>query len=83
MSKIYNWLVKSSVDPEKYAMTIKGAAVFIVPLAITLGKHFGYAWSDSQIAGTLQDIGLLVATILTLFGLVRKIVVAVDGFFKE
>lgn len=72
----YNWLVKSSVAPSEVSVTIKGAAVFVVPVAIVIGKHLGYSWSDTQLASFVQDIGTWVAALLTAFGIFRKLVVS-------
>lgn len=83
MRKVYNWLVKSSVDPNEVAMTIKGAAIFVVPVAIVVGKHLGYSWSETDPANLIQEIGTWAAGLLTAFGIVRKLVVSAVQLWEK
>jgi hypothetical protein len=73
MTKFVNWLVKSSEDPNKVSMTIKGVLMLQIPTIIFLGQFLGYHWTNTNVAELIQTISLFVGTGLAFIGLGRKL----------
>lgn len=72
-----HWLIASSVDPSKVAMTVKGILVGILPILVMIAPYFGIPIDDLN--GVIDaivkvvEVGLtLVASVMVLFGLLRK-----------
>jgi hypothetical protein len=63
---------RSSANPENIALTLKGLASLAIPVIIFAGQHFGYSWSESQIAQVIAEATTIGATAVTLYGLGRK-----------
>ena len=73
--KFWDWLVKSSVDPDKTSLSLKGFASLVANGLIFFG-FLGKEDSDSLV----EAVGILgfgaataVSGIVTMFGLARKI----------
>lgn len=71
----------SSVNPEKLALTIKGLIVF-VPSVVALAKLWNVDINENDLTGiiltaslAISQAGTAVGTGLTLWGLVRKLLV--------
>lgn len=82
----WNWLVVSSANPEKLALTVRGFLVGIIPLALYLAPLAGIQLDAGNLSGIVElikqlvEVGLgLIAGIITLYGLIRKIVLSVKG----
>lgn len=80
MKKIWNWLVVSSVDPTKTALTVKGVLTAIVPLLVLFSGAFNVETDASTIKNIIDVIGTitmqgltLVGTTMSLYGIIRKI----------
>lgn len=80
MKKIWNWLVLSSVDPSKTALTVKGALTAVVPLLVLFSGAFNIETDSSTIKNVIDVVGTivmqgltLVGTGMSLYGLIRKI----------
>lgn len=86
MKKIINWLVISSADPEKLSLTVKGFLVGIIPIVsfvlhfskINLGDETLTSLIDSIVVLIQAALGI-VAGIVFVVGLVRKIVATIQG----
>jgi glucose-6-phosphate-specific signal transduction histidine kinase len=75
---VYNWIIKSSVDPGKLSLTIRGILSGIVFLAVSFGADSAYNSLDlnvvaHDIAIIISQLGMMFSSIITIFGLVRKI----------
>jgi hypothetical protein len=69
-TKIYNWIVYSSVNPEAISVTLKG----LVPLLVLVGVDSTHVQALSDNASQLVvQIGIALSGIVTAFGLARKI----------
>lgn len=87
MKKIINWLIKSSEDPSKVALTAKG---FVLANAALVAFVYSilHVTTDGQTVNTLaENVGIIVTAGLTivgagvtLFGLARK---AYNSFKKK
>lgn len=81
MKKIWDWLVISSADPEKTALTVKGFLNTAAGLVLVFSPLVHLAVTKEQLDGATEFIvqGVLViytvaSGIATLLGLARKIV---------
>ena len=74
MKTIITWFVKSSSNPQKISMTVKGLGVAIIPVVVILGGNA--ADVDGLLAaistGAVAFFGLI-AAVVTGYGFVRKI----------
>jgi len=71
----YNWLIKSSVNPEKTSLTIKGflGAVVFVLAGFGINYTLDVNTLTYSITELIQSLGLLISTLITTYGLLRKI----------
>jgi len=73
-------IVFSSADPEKIALTIKGA----IPLIITLLPFFGVVnIKESDLAMTIDTILMAITATITLYGLIRKVYINVENLIEK
>lgn len=66
-----DWL-KSSADPARISLTIKGLAVF-VPSLIILLSVFGFSATPDDLTQVINTLAVVASGIVTLYGLGRKI----------
>lgn len=83
MKKFLNWLVYSSVDPDKISMTVHGTLVAIIPILIFVAHTLGFQWTNDQATVLVNDITSSVAAALILYGGVRKILITIRGLFTK
>ena len=71
LQKVWNWLIKSSANPEKYSLTLKGG----IPLLVLWGV--GDTETLTALTGAVGNflvlLGQVVAAIFTVRGLLRKL----------
>lgn len=84
MKKIYEWFVYSSANPEKIALTVKGAAVLLVPAIIFSLQVKGIVVTEAQVGDWFNQIVLVTQEVLVVFGalmslvgLVRKLAITI------
>lgn len=63
----YPTFLTSSVDPTKLSLTVKGLLIALVPLAISL-----FGLDEADLLQFIEQVTLLIAGAVTLWGLVRK-----------
>ena len=81
MNNIWNWLVKSSANPNEVALTVKGAIIGVIPVILIFLKVAGVDTIGGQNIQDFADLigGVIVAflsgisTIITLIGFIRKV----------
>ena len=73
LTKAWNWLVKSSADPTKLAVTVKGGVPLIVSVALLLGVEL----PQDSLAEALTSLVMATSGIITAAGLIRKVVLSV------
>lgn len=81
VNEFYNWLLISSANPAQASLTFKGLLTALVPTAMAV---FGFAHigvsSDmvgsfiNGVAMVVQDFLFLLAALMTLWGVTRKII---------
>ncbi len=71
----------SSVESKELSLTIKGILIGLIPLAVLISAMFGANvpagdWSQvvNGIEGLVIIIGSVISGIITLYGLIRKII---------
>lgn len=72
--KFLNWLVLSSENPQETAMTIKGIFVLQIPLVLTFLEQAGIHVEQSQVIQYVTMITGFFGALLTVVGLVRKLI---------
>jgi len=65
--------LSSSVNSDKWALTFKGIALALVPLLIIILKGFDITVAESDLVGLIEVIAGLIAGVMIVFGLFRKI----------
>ena len=80
----WNWLVVSSADEDKLSLTLKGIfGAAVTTLTVVLGFaniHVGDLTPVVDALITLiQAIAAVVSAVVTLYGLVRKVVLTITG----
>lgn len=65
---------RSSANPDKLSLTVKGAIIGIIPMFILVGQILGVEVARAEIVEIAQVFGTFVFTAITLIGLVRKVV---------
>ena len=72
LKKIANFIFWSSSDPEKIALTIKGAVVFI-PTILTVLSVFGFSITPETLTQLIFESAALVSGGVIVFGAMRKL----------
>jgi len=72
-------LLGSSSDPEKLALTVKGAAIYIIPIVIAVAGFSGVSLAEADLTQLVNQIAIIVASITTAIGILRKIYNAVKN----
>lgn len=89
LKKFWEWILWSSKDPNKVALTVKGSVIAAIPviLWVTGAMHVGGASSDGlvdlgatagEVAGNLVGV---VGVLITTWGLIRKIILSIKAMF--
>lgn len=86
LNSIGKWLVRSSADPARWSLTIKGVLLGIVPVVMAvaglanldIGSDKVSAIIDG-IASLVQVVLALVAMVMTAYGIVRKLYNTIMG----
>lgn len=73
----YNKVLGSSIDQNSLAMTWKGVLVGLVPVFIIVLKQFNIELDNNEIINIIDQLFLVVSSVLVFVGLIRKIVVKV------
>jgi len=66
-------MLGSSVDPNKLSLTVKGILIALIPLFIAIGRMNGLELIETNLVQIINGIATLIATVVTLWGLIRKI----------
>jgi len=71
LMKIFNWIVRSSVDSRKFALTLKAGVPFLVLLGISDTATLNHL--TGSIGELVVQIGQVVTGFMTVWGLLRKV----------
>lgn len=72
----YPKLLGSSVNPNELSMTIKGILLGLIPLAVVIFTSTGIDITSGELTEVVNAIVAVLSTVLTVVGLIRKLVVA-------
>ena len=70
-----NKIIRSSVDPKKVSLTIKGVGIALIPTIIFIAGVLGFDFVEADLVGLLNAIATLASAILIVYGGIRKILV--------
>lgn len=74
MNNLFRLIFLSSSDPAKVSFFIKGLSTFLIPILMGL-----FGWDHTTSGEFISDAVTLIATCITVIGLVRKIVLTYFG----
>lgn len=74
MKDIFDWIVKSSANPENISLFIKGLAGFGVLFGVDSAVIVQFG---NELAHLVAIAAMAVASVISLYGLVRKIYITV------
>lgn len=83
MNKLVEWIVRSSENPNKASMTIKGILIANIAFIMLIMKLAHVSISETEVYAIIGDVSLLLGSILTVFGLSRKIAITLRNTFKK
>lgn len=86
MKKIFDFILKSSVDAQKTSLTIKGIGMALIPTLILVSNLANIQLQNEQltqvvdaIANIVLYVGYAISSGMALYGLVRKIILTRVG----
>lgn len=66
-------ILGSSADPEQISLTIKSVGVWLIPALVAVITYFGLDITQNDLIDLVNNLAILAATAMTVFGLFRKI----------
>lgn len=75
INKLLNWVLKSSADPNRLALTIKGG----IPLVVSVALLFGVQLPQDSLAEAVTSLVAVISSVTTFYGLVRKIYLTIKS----
>lgn len=73
MNNFFTWLIQSSSDPDKVALTVKGALLGLIPLVIMAARVLNFNFLPQDLEQLAIGVSGFCSIALTVVGLVRKI----------
>lgn len=75
--------LSSSTNPDQLAATITGLIISFASLIVLFAGHLGFSLTIEQVTTYAGELGTGIGAIWTVFGILRKITVAIyNRFFK-
>jgi hypothetical protein len=75
--------LSSSEDPQKLADTVKGIIIGASTLIIFIAQQMGFEIASETITQMAVVLGAAISSVWTLYGIVKKIVIAVRARYSE
>lgn len=69
-TKIFQWFVYSSANPQSISLTVKAGLSFLIFLGVDKALLDG---AEETIVGSIVTFGVLFTQLITLFGFLRKV----------
>lgn len=79
MKKLFTWLVYSSENPENFSLTLKGAALTLLPVALLLANQLGFSLDGVNAEQFVLSVITVCTTAITLIGAIRKVINTFNG----
>ena len=73
----------SSVDSSKLSTTISGLFIGGAVVIVLIAKWLGFEITNDDVTNFGVQIGAMVATLMTLYGIIRKVAVAIQQKFSK
>ncbi len=73
IKKAWKWLVMSSADPSKVALTVKGFLTAAIPFIILSSGVFHFNVDSDSLTALFEEVGNVVMMILTVVGTIQTI----------
>lgn len=70
LTSAFDWIVKSSANPQQLAMTVKGMLAFLVFLGLDTTD---VAAAESSVGVFILGLGYILSASMTLYGFGRKV----------
>ena len=70
-------IFRSSVNPEKLSLTIKGIGVGLIPVIILISRAGGIELGAEELTNLVVAVSASVAAFMTVYGLIRKLIVKI------
>jgi len=74
MNTLYKFIVFSSVDPKSISLTLKAAIPFLTTVLV-----YSFGWTEVRSVDFVNDIIAIIAGAFTLYGLIRKVLLTLEG----
>ncbi len=74
-----NQWFQSSTGSGDLATTLKGLLTALIPLLIIAGQRFHVAVTETQLMDVIAAVSAAVSAIVTAYGLIRKLVIALKN----
>jgi hypothetical protein len=75
-------IIGSSVDPSKLSTTVSGLIIGASVFIIIIAKYLGFEVGGDQVTAFATQLGTALATLVTVYGIVRKVIVAIHSKFS-
>ena len=79
---MFQWLIQSSANPDKLAMTVRGLLLGLIPVALIVAKTLGLDLAPQDLEDLVVMVTAILSGVVTLFGLVRKVYFWFKGLKK-
>lgn len=66
-------ILKSSANPEKISLTIKGIGVAVIPAVVFILSGLGFSVAQADLTQVINAVATIASAIMVLVGLGRKI----------
>lgn len=80
--KILNWFVRSSENPEKTSLTLRGFLLTHIAMIIFIAQSFNWKVSHEWLTMVVQTACAVFGILMTILGLIRKLVFAIKDARK-
>jgi len=69
----YQKYLGSSANPENLSLTVKSVGIWIIPAVLALAVSFGWEVKENELVELVNNLAILVAAAMTIYGIGRKI----------
>lgn len=68
-------ILRSSADPTKVSLTVKGILIALLPAFLLVAKAQGWAFAEADAVQVIEAVTQAIAALLVVYGLIRKAVI--------
>jgi len=86
-----DFILESSANPEKLSLSVRGVLITLIPLAMVAVRFYGIDNLDETtltglidaIAKSVEYLGFFAGSVMTAWGLVRKVLVQIGSAIEK